>query len=128
MRSRTVGRIITLALTLLWTLLAADGQPVGTVARVGLLRAGAPDLFIEAFRQGLRDLGWVEGHNVVLEYRFAGGQLEQLPNLAAELVRRKVDVIFAPTFPAALAAKHATSSIPVVSAGHADVVEAGLVT
>src|SRR5229473_3588807 len=106
----------------------AEAQQAGKVPRVGVLRAGAPDLVIEQFRQGLRDLGWVEGQNVAVEYRFAGEQLEQLPDLAADLVRLKVDVIFAPTFPAALAARNATQSIPVVAAGHADFVQAGLVT
>src|SRR5713101_7821299 len=109
--------------------LAAEAQQAGgKVARVGVLRAGAPDLVIEQFRQGLRDLGWVEGQNVAVEYRFAGGRLDQLPDLAADLVRLKVDVIFAPTFPAALAARNATQTIPIVYAGHADFVEAGLVT
>jgi len=106
----------------------AEAQQAGKVPRVGVLRAGAPDLVIEQFRHGLRDLGWVEGQNIAVEYRFAGGRLDQLPDLAADLVRLRVDVIFAPTFPAALAARNATQTIPIVYAGHADFVEAGLVT
>jgi len=106
----------------------AEALQAGKLPRVGVLRAGAPDLVIEQFRQGLRDLGWVEGQNVAVEYRFAGGRLDQLPDLAADLVRLKVDVIFAPTFPAALAARNATQTIAIVYAGHADFVEAGLVT
>src|SRR5712692_6789439 len=118
----------TISVGILFPPLVAEAQRAGKAPRVGVLRAGAPDLVIEQFRQGLRDLGWVEGQNVAVEYRFAGGRLDQLPNLAADLVRLKVDVIFAPTFPAALAARNATQSIPVVAAGHADFVQAGLVT
>ncbi len=117
-----------ISLALLAAPLAAEAQAAGRIPRVGVLRAGAPDLVIEAFRQGLRDLGWVEGQTVTLEYRFVGGQLAQLPDFAAELVRLKVDVIFAPTFPAALAAQNATHTVPIVAAGHADFVQAGLVT
>jgi putative ABC transport system substrate-binding protein len=82
----------------------------------------------EAFRQGLRDLGHVEGRNVVIEYRDAGGKFERLPTLAAELVALKVDVIVAPSTPAALAAKQATRTLPIVFAVTADPVGSGLVT
>ena len=82
----------------------------------------------EAFRQGLRDLGYVEGRNVVIEYRDAGGNFERLPALAAELVALKVDVILAGGTPHALAAKHATRTIPIVFAGATGPVENGLVT
>ena len=80
-----------------------------------------------AFRQGLRDLGYIEGQNIAVEYRFAGGQVERLPELAAELVRLKLDVIVAPYTPPALAAKQATSTIPIVFAVVADAVGAGLI-
>ena len=80
---------------------------------------------MEAFRQGLRDLGYVEGRNVVIEYRDADGKAERLPALAAELVALKVDVIVAPATPAALAAKHATTTIPIVIATAGDPVESG---
>lgn len=119
---------IAVAATWLAEPLAVEAQQAGRIPRVGVLRAGAPDLFVEAFRQGLRDLGWVEGQNIAVEYRFAGGELAQLPALAADLVRLKVEVIFAPTFPAALAARDATRTIAVVAAGHADFVQAGLVS
>jgi putative ABC transport system substrate-binding protein len=82
----------------------------------------------EAFRQGLRDLGYVEGRNLVIEYRDAEGKSERLPALAAELVALKVDVIFAPTTATALAAKQATRTLPIVFAVVADPVTSGFVT
>ena len=91
--------------------LAAEGQQAAKVPRIGFLTvnlATAPHL-PEAFRQGLRDLGYVEGRNVVIEYRSAEGKSERLPALAAELVALKVDVIVASGPPQALAAKQAMS-------------------
>ena len=82
----------------------------------------------EAFRQGLRDLGYVEGRNLVIEYRFAEGKSERLPALAAELVALKVDVIVAVTTPEALAAKKATRTLPIVFVAAADPVTSGLVS
>jgi putative ABC transport system substrate-binding protein len=82
----------------------------------------------DAFLQGLRDLGYVEGRNVVIEYRFAEGKLERYPALAAELVALKVDVIVAPITPAALAAKQATKTIPIVFVAVGDPITDGLVT
>jgi putative ABC transport system substrate-binding protein len=119
-----------LALALLAPPLAAEGQPAGKVRRLGYLSAGSPPgnpRLIEAFRQGLRDLGWAEGQNVAIEYRFAEGRFDRLPGLAAELVRLTVDVIVASPLPAALAAKSATGTIPVVFMGVADPVGQGLV-
>ena len=110
--------------------LAAETQQAAKVARIGYLllnRAIAPNL-PEAFRQGLRDLGYVEGRNVVIEYRDAEGKVERLPALAAELVALKVDVIVAPGPPHALAAKRVTRTIPIVFATAADAVGSGLVT
>ncbi len=110
--------------------LAAEAQQAAKIARIGYLAgnlAAAPRLE-EAFRQGLRDLGYVEGRNVVIEYRDAEGKLERLPALAAELVALKVDVIVAPSTPAALAAKQATRTLPIVFAVAADPVASGLVT
>ena len=95
----------TLTGSLLAAPLAAEAQEAAKVARIGLLAgnlASNPHL-PEAFRQGLRDLGYVEGRNVVIEYRSAEGKLERLPALAAELVALKVDVIVAGSTPQALA-------------------------
>lgn len=108
----------------------AQAQPAGGAPRVGFLFYGSPGPSpeIEAFRRGLREHGYVEGQNVTVEYRFASGRVAQLPQLAAELVRRKPDVIVTPGTPASLAAKQATSAIPIVFVGVADAVGAGLVT
>jgi putative ABC transport system substrate-binding protein len=110
--------------------LAAEAQQAAKVARIGYLAnnlAASPHL-PEAFRQGLRDLGYVEGRSVVIEYREAEGKFERLPALAAELVALKVDVIVAAVILAALAAKQATRTIPIVFAAVADAVGSGLVT
>jgi ABC-type uncharacterized transport system substrate-binding protein len=109
----------------------ADGQQAAKVARIGHLPpnlAASPQLR-DAFLQGLRDLGYVEGRNVVIEYRDAEGKLERLPALAAELVARKVDVILAEggTLGPRVAMR-ATRTIPIVFAGAGDPVGSGLVT
>ena len=109
---------------------AAEAQQASKVARIGFLAtnlAVIPPLR-DAFLQGLRDLGYVEGRNVVIEYRDAEGKLERFPALAAELVALKVDVIVAPTTPATVAAKQATKTIPIVFAVVSDPVTSGLVT
>jgi putative ABC transport system substrate-binding protein len=80
---------------------------------------------LEAFRQGLRDLGWVEGQNILIEYRWAEGRFDRLPNLMEELVRLKVDLIVAPTSIYTGAAKRATSTIPIVFVSHADPIGSG---
>src|SRR6266545_1955449 len=82
---------------------------------------------LEAFRQGLRELGWVEGQNIVIEYRSAEGHFDRLPDLAAELVRLKVDVIVAAPTPAVLAAKSATGTVPIVGVSLTGPVELGLI-
>jgi len=110
---------------------AAEAQQAAKIARIGYLTtnlAAAPHLH-EAFRQGLRDLGYVEGRNVVIEYRDAEGKRERLPALAAELVALKADVIVAGgSTLAALTAMQATKTIPIVFAGVGDPVTSGLVT
>ena len=108
---------------------AAEAQQAAKVARVGYLagnQAASPHL-LEAFRQGLRDLGYAEGRNVVIELRDAEGKFERLSALAAELVALKVDVILAPSTLAALAAKQATRTLPIVFIGANDPVTDGLV-
>jgi len=109
---------------------AAEAQQAAQAARIGYLAANlaASPHLQEAFLLGLRDLGYVQGRNLVIEYRSAEGKLERFPALAAELVALKVDVIVAASTPPALAAKHATRTIPVVFAAAADAVASGLVT
>jgi len=127
MKFRTVGVIVTFALSLFWVPLAAQVQRPGKIPRIGVLTAlSATDPLIEAFRQGLRDLGYVEGHNMRIEYRFAEGQYERLPALAAELAQLPVDVLVTDGA-GALAAKHATATIPIVFTVFADPVAEGLV-
>jgi putative ABC transport system substrate-binding protein len=106
--------------------LGAGAQPAGRVPRIGWLAVGPNPALDEAFRQGLRELGYVEGKNIVLEYRLAE-TFDRLPSLAAELVRLKVDVIFAAAgAQAAFAAKNATTTIPIVMVPVADPVGFGL--
>jgi len=107
---------------------AADAQQAAKIARIGYLASNLGNQGpLEAFRQGLRDLGYVEGRNLVIEYRDAQGKLEPLPALAAELVALKVDVILATSTAAALAAKQTTSVVPIVFATVPDPVASGLV-
>jgi len=120
---------ITLALGGLFSPVATEAQQAAKIARIGWLSTSPPMGLGEAFRQGLRDLGYVEGRNVVIEYRFAEGKLERLPALAAELVALKVDVIVAAAgTPPALAAKQATRTVPIVFIAVGDPVTSGLVT
>ena len=113
----------------------ANAQTRRKVHRIGYLAPGVSDAAqsnmarrsLEAFRRGLRELGWVEGQNVAIEYRFAEGKYDRLPDLAAELVRLEVDVIAATTTPAAVAARNATSEIPIVTFSVGDPVGLGLV-
>jgi len=97
--------------------LALEAQQAGRVPRVGYLTPGRRDQvahLVDAFDRALRALGYVEGRNIVLERRFADGTLERLPELAAELVRLKVDLIVAGTNASIFAAKQATATIPIV--------------
>jgi len=106
----------------------ARAQQAGKAHRIGFLSLGSgPGSGTEAFRQGLRELGFVEGRDLIIEYRWAAGKKERLPELAAELVRLKVEVIVTVVTPAAEAAKLATSTIPIVMAAVADPVGSGLV-
>src|SRR5439155_12418083 len=133
MQLKTVRLVGMLALVLLTAPLTVNAQSATKVHRLGWLSSGSPlygsDLHIEAFQQGLHDLGYIEGQNLTIEYRYAEGNVERLPDLAAELVRLHVDIIFTgSSTPAARAAKQATSMIPIIMAGiGADPVESGLV-
>jgi ABC-type uncharacterized transport system substrate-binding protein len=119
--------IATLAGGLLAAPLAAEGQQVKPASRVGILRYGSlPPSFIEPFRQELRELGYVEGQSIVVEYRIAQS-VAQLPDVAAELIRLKVDVLVASGNPSVLPARNATSTIPVVFVAAIDPVAMGLV-
>jgi len=111
-----------------WPLAARAQRPAKTV--IGFLGPASPSTFasrIEAFRQGLRDFGYVEGTNITVEYRWAEGRYERLPELAAELVRSKVDMIVTHGTPGSLAAKRATTTIPIVMANIGDPVATGVV-
>ena len=95
--------------------LAAEAQQTGKLWRIGFLGVGLPnqnDDLVEALREGLRDAGFIEGRNLLLEFRWAEERYERLPDLAVELIRLGVDVIFAPGDPPAHAAKQATTNVP----------------
>jgi putative ABC transport system substrate-binding protein len=136
-RSTHVVAFITLlfvlpAVAVLLPLLCAEAQEAGKVARVGFLSPSSLSdprtrLFIEAFRQRLRALGWIEGQNIAIEYRWAEERTERLPDLASNLVSRRVDVLVAATSPAIQAAKQATVTIPIIMAGAVDPVATGFV-
>ena len=124
--------LATLASGLLETTLAAGAQQAGKVWRIGSLNTSpipVPDQnpIWDAFRYRLRELGYIEGQNLTIEYRTTGGPADRLPDLAAELVRLNVDVIVVPATQAALAAKQATSTIPIVLTAGTNPVETGLV-
>ena len=123
-----VGCTVTLTLSLLAAPLAADAQPSAKVARIGYLSpaGGAGSPLAEAFRQGLRELGYVEGHNIALEFRVVT-RGDQLPALAAELVQLPVDVLVAQSSAAARAVKNTTTTIPIVMVSSGDPVATGLV-
>jgi len=109
---------------------AVEAQQTGKIFRIGYLDAGTASgsaVLVEAFRQELRKLGWIEGKNIIIEYRFAAQKSEPRPELAAELVRLKVDLIVVDAGPSALAAKGATSTIPIVMTIVADPVGFDLV-
>jgi ABC-type uncharacterized transport system substrate-binding protein len=115
-----VSRALAAALFALGVLtcpLAADAQQAANVARIGFLGATSASGWasrVEAFRLGLRELGYVEGKNIIIEFRWADEHYDRLPSLAAELLRLKVDLVVTYGTPASLAAKHATATIPIV--------------
>jgi putative ABC transport system substrate-binding protein len=119
-----------LAFAVLAAPLAAGAQPAATVYRIGFLGSASATGYVrpvEAFRQGLRGFGYSEGKNITIEYRWAEGKYERLRALAAELVRLRCDIIITQGTPAALVAKQATTTIPVVMAIVGDPVESGIV-
>ena len=130
MWTRTIGLIVTLVLGLLAAPLFADAQEPANIPRIGYLDANplsGDTARMEAFQQGLRELGYVEGKNIVIELRSAEGKRDRLPTLAAELVHLKVDVIVTAGASTTRAAMKATTTIPIVIAQHSDPVGAGFV-
>jgi len=130
-RASLIGRTLGLLLVLLVTPPAAEAQPVGKVARLGLLGLFTPELgarSVAAVREGLGELGWHEGQNVQFVQRYASGKRDQLATLAAELVQQKVDVIVTFGTDATRAARGVTSSIPIVMGAAADPIGSGFVT
>jgi len=122
--------VLTLCATLFALCLPAEAQQPGKVYRIGYLTAATPSTMAartEALRQGLRELGYVEGKNIVIEWRYAEGKLDRLPALLAELVRLKVDVIVTAGPPGTRAAKEAAVTIPIVMAQDSDPVGNGYV-
>src|SRR5262249_43045181 len=108
----------------------AEAQQTGKIFRIGFLtgtRQAASNPNFEAFRQGLREFGYIEGKNIIIEYRGSADELGRIPDLAAELVGLEVDIIVTTGMPAVVAAKRATSTIPIVTANADNLVEAGIV-
>ena len=128
---RAPSSLLLAVCALLFTLCSsAEAQQAGKIFRIGFLdpsTASGSAVLVDAFRQELSKLGWIEGKNITIEYRFAEQKPERLPELAAELVRLKVDLIVVGSTPASLAAKQATGAIPIVMASVPDPVAAGLV-
>jgi ABC-type uncharacterized transport system substrate-binding protein len=129
---RRIGLAVVLTLSLFAAPRAAHAQQVRKVSRIGYLALGlrpvpGADPTFDAFLQGLPELGHVEGRNVALEIRYAEGRNERFPTLAAELVNLKVDVLIAESTPAAIAAKQASSTVPVVMVSVGDPVGAKLI-
>lgn len=130
MRLGTIGPIAVLALGLIGWLPHVQAQEPGKVTRIGILSSASATRArrnIDAFREGLRELGYVEGKNIVIEYRYANDQRDRLPELAVDLVDRKVDVILATGTRPVAAAGQATGTIPIVAGGAGDLVGTELV-
>jgi putative tryptophan/tyrosine transport system substrate-binding protein len=129
MIERTIAWVVTVIIVAVVS--PADAQQHGKIPRVGILLPSAPstaaDANLEAFLEGLRDLGYVEGRNISLEYRWAENREDQYSPLVAELIRLKVDVIFTSSTPAVLVAKQATKTIPIVFPVSSDPVSVGIV-
>ena len=129
-QNRKLVELVTLAVAFALCGVMAHAQQPTKIPRIGLLGVASPatlSAFIEAFRQGLRELGYVEGKNIVVEYRWAEGKIERLPNLATELVRLNVDIIVTASPTDTRAAKDATVTIPIVMAQDTDPVGNGFV-
>src|SRR5262245_15467647 len=122
--------ICLVAVALLSIVSVAEAQQPKKVPRIGYVSGSGPvtsDPRFDALRQGLRDLGYIEGKNILIEYRYAEGRQDPIPSLVAELVQLEVDVLVSPSLPAIRAAKQATKTIPIVMVFNADPVETGIV-
>ena len=129
MKKKVIG--LALGALLIALSVSAEAQQPARILRIGILLPPSASFSlprVEAFRQRLRELGYVEGKNIVIEYRYAEGKRERLPDFAAELVRLKVDVIVTTGVPAVFAAKKASAAIPIVFAGSPDPVGTGIVS
>src|SRR5262249_26063716 len=123
--------IAALGAAISWPAFVSAQQPAN-IARIGYLATGSLEsrdaqVLLDAFRQGLRERGFVEDQNIIIEYRAAEGRFERLPSLASDLVRLKLDLIIAPNTPAARSAQQATTTIPIVVQAMGDPVGDGLV-
>ncbi|MBI3031114.1 MAG: ABC transporter substrate-binding protein [Candidatus Rokubacteria bacterium] len=130
MKIRAAGLVTTVALGLLLAPLATQAQPPGKAPRIGFLGNSTAALeanLVGPFRDGLRELGYVEGQNVLIEYRWAEGKYDRFPALIAELIALKVDVIVTAGTPATLAVKKATTSVPLIMIAVGDPVGTGIV-
>ncbi len=122
---RRIGLAVILVLSLALAPVAAEGQQAHKVYRIGVVTSTTH--FTDNFRQGLRELGYVEGQNIIIEQRTTGGQSARFPELVAEMIRLKVDVLVVSGGPGTLAAQKATTTIPIVFLGVADPVGQGIV-
>jgi putative ABC transport system substrate-binding protein len=135
MTHRLIGLLVTLTLGLIIGIAPpmADAQPPTKIPRIALLSGrvtptpATPDANAEAFRQGLRDLGYLEGTNILVEYPYAEAREDRIPSLVADLVQRQVDVLVSTSTAAILAAKQATQTIPIVMVTNVDPVATGIV-
>jgi putative ABC transport system substrate-binding protein len=130
MRKKLIAAFVVIALAILAPTHPAGAQQAGNMPRIGFLASGSAQTnaaFVHAFSEGLREHGWVEGQNIAIEYRWALGTLDQLPQLTAELVQLQVAVIFATNTPAVVAVKQTGTTIPVVFAAVSEPIEIGAV-
>jgi putative ABC transport system substrate-binding protein len=130
MRKKLIAAFVVIALAILAPTHPAGAQQAGNMPRIGFLASGSAQTnaaFVHAFSEGLREHGWVEGQNIAIEYRWALGTLDQLPQLTAELVQLQVAVLFATNTPAVVAVKQTGTKIPVVFAAVSEPIEIGAV-
>jgi putative tryptophan/tyrosine transport system substrate-binding protein len=131
MRHSTIGLLVLFGISLLWLPRVATAQQPGTIPRIGYVSGAGdtqnPGPNIREFQKGLRDLGYTEGKNILIEYRYIEGKVDRIPSLVAELVQLKVDVLVSLSSPAIRAAKQATKTIPIVMVINDDPVAAGFI-